>query len=325
MQHTIGVPHQGSSVNVHSTYGNVSEAFKRVVSVPASQIDLLSASLLIAAGQYSDMDLVAERGRVVILSERVRETLPRRHGLYDAIHALNHVLFDELGLRGDRKRYYDPRNSYIPDVLDRGLGNPITLSVLYMEIGKRVGYRFHGIGLPGHFIVRAGEGSEALYIDPYNAGGLLSRKECVGLVQKAVGRPGRTSVPMSVEEAAPFMRPSGKRGILRRTLSNLKQIYLDKNDFEQALQFAESIRTVEPGSWHNLADLARIQTELGRFNAAAETLSTYLKRAPSGHDIESARAALSELRNRVISDPGSGPDGDTAGTGGTIGESPHNQ
>lgn len=307
------------------TSGNAFDTFKRVVSVPASQIDLLSASLLIAAGEYPDMDFVAERGRVALLSERVRDKFPRRHGLYDAIHAMNEVLFNDLGLRGDKKRYYDPRNSYIPDVLDRGLGNPITLSVLYMEIGKRVGYRFHGIGLPGHFIVRAGEGSEALYIDPYDAGGLLSRKECVALVQKAVGRPGRNSVPMSPEEAAPFMRPTGKRGILRRTLSNLKQIYLDKNDYERALQVSEGIRTVEPGSWHNLADLARIQTELGRFNAAAETLSAYLKRAPSGHDLKSARAALSELRNRVVSERDSGPEADAAGAGGPIGESPRNQ
>ncbi|MBT3942891.1 MAG: tetratricopeptide repeat protein [Chloroflexi bacterium] len=308
-----------------STSGNLSDAFRRVVSVPASQIDLLSASLLIAAGEYPDMDYIAERGRVALLAERVREKLPRRHGLYDAIHATNEVLFNDLGLRGDKKRYYDPRNSYIPDVLDRGLGNPITLSVLYMEVGRRAGYRFHGIGLPGHFIIRAGEGSEALYVDPYDAGGLLSRRECINLVQKAVGRPGRKSVPMSIEEAAPFMRPTGKRGILRRTLSNLKQIYLDKDDYHRALQVAEGIRTVEPGSWHNLADLARIQTELGRFNAAAETLSTYLKRAPTGHDLESAKAALSELRNRVVSERSSGPEADAAGAGGSVGESPRNQ
>ena len=88
-----------------NTFGNVDEAFKRVVSVPASQIDLLSASLLIAGGEYPDMDLVAERGRVALLAERVRERLPRRHGLYDAVHAVNDVLFTELGLRGDERQH----------------------------------------------------------------------------------------------------------------------------------------------------------------------------------------------------------------------------
>ena len=307
--------------------GNVLKTFQRVVSVPASQIDLLSASLLMAHAEYPDMDIVAERGRVALLAERVRERLRRRHGLYDAVHAVNHVLFDELGIRGDMKRYYDPRNSYIPDVLDRGLGNPITISVLYMELGRRVGYRFHGIGLPGHFLVRAGEGSEAIFVDPYDAGGFLSRRECIAIVQRATGRPGRKSVPMSLEEAAPFMRPTGKRMILRRMLSNLKQIYLDKEDYGRALKVTEAIRIVEPASWNNLADLARIQTELGRFNAAAETLSTYLDRAPRGHDVASARAALSELRNLVTtehdSDPG--PEADATGAGGPIEESPRNQ
>jgi regulator of sirC expression with transglutaminase-like and TPR domain len=121
------------------------------------------------------------------------------------------------------------------------------------------------------------------------------------------------------------MRPTGKRGILRRSLSNLKQIYLDREDYGRALQVAEGIRIVEPGSWHNLADLARIQTELGRFNAAAETLSTYLDRAPRGHDVESARAALSELKNRVVSDRDPGPEADATGAGGPIEESPRNQ
>ena len=103
-----------------SELGDTNEAFRRAVSVPASQIDLLSASLLIAAGEYPDMDLIAERGRVALLSERVRERLPHRHCLYDAIHVLNEVLFHDLGIRGDRKRYYDPRNRYIPAVLTRG-------------------------------------------------------------------------------------------------------------------------------------------------------------------------------------------------------------
>ena len=308
-----------------NTPGKKNDVFQRVVSVPASQIDLLSASLLIAAGEYPDMDLVAERGRVALLAERVRERLPRRHGLYDAVHAVNDVLFNDLGIRGDQKRYYDPRNSYIPDVLDRGLGNPITLSVLYMEIGRQAGYRFHGIGLPGHFVVRAGEGSESIFVDPFDAGGLLSRRECIAIIQRATGRPGRRSIPMSVEEAAPFMRPTGKRSILRRTLSNLKQIYLDKEDYARALRIAERIRIVEPASWHNLADLARIQTELGRFNAAVDTLSTYLERAPRGHDLESARAALSELRNRVVNESDSDSEADAAGTSGPIGESPRNQ
>ena len=311
--------------NVSNTPRNINEAFIRVVSVPSSQINLLSASLLIAAGEYPDMDLVAERGRVALLAERVRERLPRRHGVFDAVYAVNDVLFSELGIRGDLKRYYDPRNSYIPDVLDRGLGNPITLSVLYLEIARRAGYHFHGIGLPGHFVIRAGEGSESIFVDPFDAGGLLSRRECISIVQRATGRPGRRAIPMSVEEAAPFMRPTGKRNILGRMLRNLKQIYLDKEDYGRALWIAERIRIVAPTSWHNLADLARIQTELGRFDAAAETLSAYVNRAPRGHDLESARTALSQLRNRVEGESNSDPDADAAGTSGPIGESPRNQ
>ena len=97
------------------------------------------------------MDIVAERGRVALLGERVRKRLRRRHGLYDAVHAVNEVLFNDLGIRGDKKRYHDPRNSYIPNVLDRGLGNPITLSVLYVEIARRArGARGGGWAQNGH-------------------------------------------------------------------------------------------------------------------------------------------------------------------------------
>ncbi|MEE8363354.1 MAG: transglutaminase-like domain-containing protein [Dehalococcoidia bacterium] len=272
------------------------ESFRRAVSVPPSQVDLLAASLYIAAGQYPDLDIVATRGRVALLAARVRALLGRRHSLFDAVHAVNEVLFREEGIRGDRDDYYDPRNSYLPDVLDRKLGIPITLSLLHIEIGQRVGYRFVGIGIPGHFLVRAGEGAGAIYVDPFNDGGLLSRKECLELVQQATRGPEAAGPALSPEDAALLMRPTGKRAVIRRLLTNLKRAYMERVDLLPALRVAEWIRIVEPTLWHNLADLARFQAELGRYGAAVETLSTYLKGAPRGHDLSAARAALRELR-----------------------------
>lgn len=266
---------------------NPREAFRRAVSVPDPDIDLATASLWIAAEEYIDLDVVACLGKFALLAARAKSKVRRARSTYDAIYVLNELLFETEGLRGNRSDYYDPRNSYLSDVLDRNLGIPIALGVIYMEVAKRAGLKLRGIGLPGHFVLRAGEGQAEIYLDPFDQGGLLTRRECVALIRASAG---------TTAEAARFLEPYDNRSILRRALTNLKVIYLKQNDQQRALSVAERIRIVAPALWENLADLARIHARLGHFEAAAQSLAEYVDLAPDSHDVASARETLRQLR-----------------------------
>ena len=204
-------------------------------------------------------------------------------------------MFHEEGFRGNRRNYYDARNSYLSDVLDRRIGIPISLSVIYAEIARRAGYRLHGVGLPGHFLLRTGERATEIFIDPFDRGGLLTRNECIQLVPDGTGA-----------NPAQYLRPLGNRAILRRMLTNLKLIYLRDDDSARALPAAERIQLLEPEAWQNLGDLARIQFELGDFVAATQSLALYLERAPRGEDLSEAKAVLEDLQGRSIEPYGSG-------------------
>lgn len=133
---------------------NSAERWKEIVAGPEEEIDLAEGALLIAAHEYPGLDVFAYLRRLQDLGTELKRRLRRDIGPTDAVVALNHYLFDELGFRGNMQDYYDPRNSFLSDVLDRRLGIPITLSILYMEIGRRLGLALHGVSFPGHFIVK---------------------------------------------------------------------------------------------------------------------------------------------------------------------------
>ena len=141
-------------------------------------IDLIRAALVVARTEYSDLDIERYASRVEEVARRVASLAPDLQP-QRTLGALNHVLFGELKLRGNREDYYDPRNSFLNDVMDRGLGIPITLAIVYMEVARRVGFRLSGVGMPGHFLLKhySPEGQEML-IDCFNRGDVLSRKDC---------------------------------------------------------------------------------------------------------------------------------------------------
>lgn len=261
--------------------------FIRAVRVPDSEIDLMVASLWMSAEEYPALDVPSYLGRIGLLAARIKLKIRRARSVFDSIHALNELLIEQEGLKGNQSDYYDPRNSYVSDVLDRKVGIPIALSIIYIEIGRRAGFRLRGIGLPGHFLLRAGDAASEIFIDPFDGGGLLTRKECLAMVRSA-GASGR--------QAERYLEPYGNRAILRRALTNLKAIYLKRDDQARALAAAERIKVVEPALWENLADLARIHTALGHYEAAAESLAEYVDLAPATHDLASARETLRQLR-----------------------------
>ena len=280
------------------------ENFIRLVSRPEGEINLAYAALQIAGEEYPGLDTVAYLGRIALLGERVKRRLPARHSVYDAIHAINHVLFEEEGFQGNNKDYYDPRNSYLNEVLDRGAGIPITLSVLYMEVARRAGHRLRGAGMPGHFLVAAGRGKSRIFIDAFHRGGLLSRKECIALaersgalkVQRPKDRPPGRLTGKELDAVERHVLPAvDTKTVLRRILINLKVLYARQRDYERALKASERIQVLSPDNWRNLSDLARFQAQVGQFSEAVTSLRAFLQRAPSGADTRQAKDALRQL------------------------------
>lgn len=257
-----------------------------------AEIDLFTACMHIAAEEYDGLDTDRYSAKMDELAEMVQDRIPAGPSQYDYLHSINEVLFEIAGLRGNSENYYDPRNSFLNEVIDRGLGIPITLSIVYMEVAARAGLAMHGIGMPGHFMLVTGEGPGEIFIDPYHRGGLLSRKEALTLALRGKS-PSDNVRETLVRRLLPVNR---NRAILRRLLTNLKMTYAKKHDFKRSLASAERIQLLDPGNWRNLSDLARLQAEVGDFIQAVESLSAFLDRAPEGADTRRAQDALSQLR-----------------------------
>lgn len=268
------------------------ESFAQAVRRRDAEIDLFSACLFIAAEEHPDLDADHYFAKLDALAVMVHERLPSSPSVYDRLDALREVLFEIAQLRGNSGNYYDPRNSYVNQVLDRGLGIPLTLSVIYREVALRVGVEMQGVGMPGHFLLVTGTGEDEIFIDPYHRGGLLSRRECLSLAIRGKKPSGRTSLALSRR----LLPISGNRSTLRRLLTNLKLTHAKKRDYRRSLAAAERIQMLDPQNWRNLSDLARLQAEVGDFIQAVESLSAYLDRAPEGADTRRAEDALSQLR-----------------------------
>src|SRR5262245_30790585 len=161
--------------------------FSEILAQPDADVDLARAALLIACEEYPDLDIggylsrLDEMGRVAAGQAAVE---PGPHG---ALRALHRYLFEEQGFRGNESDYYDPRNSFLNDVLERRSGIPITLSVVYMEVARRIGLRLEGVGLPGHFIVRVLRPEGDQLVDPFHAGALLTEADCQERVDRIFG------------------------------------------------------------------------------------------------------------------------------------------
>ena len=251
------------------------------------KIDLIRAALVIARSEYPRLEIEEYAGRVEGLARRVASQVCDAET--PTLGSLNRVLFDEAKLRGNREDYYDPRNSFLNDVLDRGLGIPITLSILYMEVAKRVGFPLSGVGMPGHFLLKhyAHDGQETL-IDCFNHGDILSRQDCQTRLNEIYSG--------EIRLEAEFLHPLSRRQILTRVLNNLKTIYLSTRNFRKALPVADMILVIYPQSAEDLKQRAFLRYSMGMQRLAAEDLEEYLRISPSASDAEEVRQMCTSVR-----------------------------
>ena len=267
------------------------ERWKEIVAGPDEEIDLAEAALLIAAPEYPGLDVPAYLRRLDDMAATLKRRLRGDISPADRVIALNHYFFDELGFRGNAGDYYDPRNSFLNEVLDRRLGIPITLALVYVEFGRRVGLSMHGVSFPGHFMVKCNMRDGVVVLDPYARGVSLSLDD----LQARLGALRGVAAPSS-EMARQMLAAAGKKSILVRMLRNLKGIYLERRDFDHALAATDRIIMLEPRAAEEYRDRAAIYHDLECFRAALSDFRNYLMLKPAADDAPVVQRKVVELQ-----------------------------
>jgi len=258
--------------------------FADLVARPA--VPLAEAALAIAEEEYPRLD----SGRYLGELEELARMVDARAAGRDAasmLRAMRAVLFHEGGFRGNAGDYYDPRNSFLNEVLGRRVGIPITLSVVYMEVATRAGFEVQGVSFPGHFLVKHVAGDRAIYVDPFNGGELLSHDDLVARYRARA--PGHDLDPRALEGVAP-------RQIIARMLHNLKRIYAEKGDDPRALWVVDRLLLLAPEDPIERRDHGLLAARLGGTSAAIADLEAYLAAAPGAADAQEVRALVEQLR-----------------------------
>jgi regulator of sirC expression with transglutaminase-like and TPR domain len=260
--------------------------FQALIAQAAPPLD--EAALAIASEEYAGLDAAAYLAELDRLGAMVRQRDPQPRRAAHTLRAVRDVLFQEIGFRGNGQAYYDPRNSYLNEVLDRRLGIPISLSVLFMEVARRAGLTLEGVGFPGHFLVKLRpELGPEVFIDTYNAGEILTAEECMARFKG--GPQGREFDPRWLQSVAP-------RQILARMLHNLKKIYVEQGDDVRAFWVIDRLLLLAPDALDEVRDRGLVSARLGLKPAAARDLATYLERQPAAADAGEIRELLSTLR-----------------------------
>ena len=274
---------------------NVPDPFAELMARDEAEIDLARACLLIATDAYPGLDVEGYLGEIERLAVRLRGRMPPGGGTQERVVALNRFLFDDLGYSGNADNYYDPRNSYLNEVLDRRTGIPITLSVLYLEIGWRVGLELEGVSFPGHFLVRLRVPGAMLVLDPFSGGEALAETDLRERLQRVIPEGAAGGVPVEALPLDPFLEPAGKRQILARLLRNLKGIYREKDQPQRLLDVLSRMLVVSPEAHGELRERGLLYQRLECYRAALKDLQDYSALEPEAPDIEDVRVKLVEL------------------------------
>jgi regulator of sirC expression with transglutaminase-like and TPR domain len=264
------------------------QAFVLEVNQPDEQISLAKAALFFAQTQYPDLNPDDYLTKLDAIASVLQEKLPDNSYPLKMIQTINQYLFEELRFTGNTRDYYDPRNSYLHEVLDRKLGIPISLSILYLEIAQRLNFPMVGIGMPGHFLIRPNFEDAGIFVDAFNQGEILFPEDCESRLQQVYQQ------PVKLESA--FLQAISNRQILVRMLTNLKIIYINNHLYEKALQVINSLLILMPDSDMELRDRGLLYYQMGDGEHAIVDLETYLKLSPNAQDAPAIYQLLEQIR-----------------------------
>jgi regulator of sirC expression with transglutaminase-like and TPR domain len=260
-----------------------SPEFRRLLADDPSA-DLTRIALEIARDAYPALDERRYLEKIAALADRARDRCAPGTRLRPLLGHINWVMFVEEQFRGDTEQYYDPRNSYLNQVLDRRAGIPITLAIIYRAIAQRIGLEMSGVNLPAHFMLRAGQGAEAVFVDAFHGGQLLDRHGCEQRVAEVTGQ--AVSLPGSA------FAPCTIATIVARMLRNLKGTYLREHNYVAALPVLRRLVALEPAQSVEQRDLGVACLHADRPGEAVEHLQAYLEQRPKGEDRRDVKALL---------------------------------
>ena len=204
------------------------------------------------------------------------------------VELLNDYLVDELGFRGNDEDYYHPDNSCLSEVLAERVGIPITLSIVYMEIARRLDRPVYGIGLPGHFLIEYNDGDYSTYLDPFHGGRLLTAEECCELSREITG------IDISRDPGA--LQPVSRRHIIIRMLNNLRAVYFRRNEPAKAVRVLDFLIESDPGSAEEYKQRGICQAQVKAYEAARTDLETYLRLSPRAHDRKDVEDQIEKMK-----------------------------
>jgi regulator of sirC expression with transglutaminase-like and TPR domain len=273
----------------YNTTMNLDETLPLLARDPAAPLDLAEVALALACGEYPGLDVDAYLSELAGMAHEVRHRL--RGGPEARVTALCRYLFHDMGFRGNTKEYYDARNSYLNEVIDRRTGLPIALSAVAMAVGGRAGLEVAGVGLPGHFIAKATVGGRAVLFDPFHGGRQLTPDDCEILVHQAAG--------LTVKATSRLLEAASLGQIVLRMLTNLKGVYLREGDFARAVRVIERLRQLAPDDPMQLRDLGASLIRAGEPGRAIGPLKAYLRASPSAGDREQVGQLIVQAKAEV--------------------------
>lgn len=266
---------------------NLDDTLDLLTHDPYADVDLGELGLRLAADEYPSLDVDAYLSRFDQMADEVREELGDRP-LADQVRTLCSYLFIVRGFRGNVENYYDPKNSYLNEVLDNCQGIPITLSVVAMAVGRRAGLRIEGVGLPGHFIAKAVCRHAEVFFDPFNAGRVLSAADGQALAEQFV--------KTTQLDPAELLRSAPTHAIVVRMLNNLKNVYVHRGDHQRSVRVIERLRQLLPCDVTLRRDLGICLMGAEQHGRAINHLQDYLDFSPTPSDANLVRQWLAKAR-----------------------------
>lgn len=250
-------------------------------------INLERVALYIALEEYPDLNVDAYINALDEMAAVVKVRLPAEFYPLKILKTIQQYLYEDLGYSGDRIEYYDPRNSFLNQVIDRRMGIPITLSIIYLAIARRIGFPMVGINMPGHFIIRPIAEDMEIFVDPFHGGEILFLQDCEELLVKVFDR--------RVELQPEYLAPVSNRQLLRRLLTNLKVIYVNQRNFPKAAQASERILLLFPDAPLEHRDRGVLYYRSDRLAEARQDFERYLELAPLAEDAQVIQGILDEM------------------------------
>ncbi len=251
-------------------------------------MDMARAALLIAKEEYPQLSVDLYLARIDQMAEEVKDRLAEETAPLVVMQELVSTLFERRKLKGNREAYYDPRNSFLNDVLDRGLGIPLTLGMVLLETGWRLGLPLEGVNFPSHFLARYKGDAVQLLLDPFDGGHTRFEEEAQELLDRVYGG--------MVRMQDQFLRPASRRDMLIRLLTNLKGVYANVGDHPRALAAVERILLMQPTSRGENRARGLLLVRMGRSDDAVEQLEAYLELAPEASDADKIRGVVDDLK-----------------------------